>query len=200
MACLLILFATYYQYQNESIDYNIFRLNRKESQLRKQINYLVEKNNLLNKKYDLWNSYNDEFNAVIKIHNVNYSVFDVNGKALFTSFLPLKIIANSYSLDEELLSEIISNSDRRVLEKNDDEIGKFQSSYSVLKDKFGNPYGILFFPTVYHVHLPRESDHLRCMTNSFKNSKFFQMQPSMTLPVQAVRRVNERQAKPKKRG
>ena len=67
MACLLILFATYYQYQNESIDYNIFRLNRKESQLRKQINYLVEKNNLLNKKYDLWDNYNDEFNAVIKI-------------------------------------------------------------------------------------------------------------------------------------
>ena len=50
MACLLILFATYYQYQNESIDYNIFRLNRKESQLRKQINYLVEKNNLLNQE------------------------------------------------------------------------------------------------------------------------------------------------------
>ena len=146
MACLLILFATYYQYQNESIDYNIFRLNRKESQLRKQINYLVEKNNLLNKKYDLWNNYNDEFNAVIKIHNVNYSIFDVNGKALFTSFLPLKIIANSYSLEEELLSKIVSNSDSRVLEKNDDEIGKFQSSYSVLKDEFGNPYGILFFP------------------------------------------------------
>ena len=146
MACLLILLATYYQYQNESIDYNIFRLNRKESQLRKQINYLVEKNNLLNQKYDLWDNYNDEFNAVIKIHNVNYSVFDVNGKALFTSFLPLKIIANNYSLDEELLSKIISKSDSRIMEKNDDEIGKFQSSYSILKDKFGNPYGVLFFP------------------------------------------------------
>ena len=35
---------------------------------------------------------------------------------------------------------------KRVLEKNDDEIGKFQSSYSILKDEFGNPYGILFFP------------------------------------------------------
>ena len=146
MACLLILFATYYQYQNESIDYNIFRLNRKESQLRKQINYLVEKNNLLNKEYDLWDNYNEEFNAVIKIHNVNYSIFDIGGKALFTSFLPLKIISNNYSLDEELLSKIISNSDSRVLEKNDDEIGKFQSSYSVLQDEFGNPYGVLFFP------------------------------------------------------
>ena len=59
---------------------------------------------------------------------------------------PLKIIANNYSLDEELLSKIIGNIDSRVLEKNDDEIGKFQSSYSILKDEFGNPYGILFFP------------------------------------------------------
>ena len=146
MACLLILFATYYQYQNESIDYNIFRLNRKESQLRKQINYLVEKNNLFNQKYDSWENHNDEFSAVIKIHNVNYSVFDINGKALFTSFLPLKIIANNYTIDKGLLSKIINNNKRRVLEKNDDEIGNFQSSYSILKDEFGNPYGILFFP------------------------------------------------------
>jgi predicted RND superfamily exporter protein len=50
LACLLILAATFFQYQNESIDYNIFRLNRKESQLRKQIDYLVEKNDLLNQK------------------------------------------------------------------------------------------------------------------------------------------------------
>ena len=35
LTCLLILVATFFQYQNESIDYNIFRLNRKESQLRK---------------------------------------------------------------------------------------------------------------------------------------------------------------------
>jgi len=146
MACLLILFATYYQYQNESIDYNIFRLNRKESQLRKQINYLVEKNNLLNQNDSLWKNYNDEFNAVIKIHNVNYSIFNMSGKALFTSFLPLKIIANKYRLDRELISKITNNDKRRFLETNDDEIGKFQSSYSVLKDQFGTQYGILFFP------------------------------------------------------
>ena len=42
LACLLILAATFLQYQNESIDYNIFRLNRKENQLRKQIDYIVE--------------------------------------------------------------------------------------------------------------------------------------------------------------
>ena len=146
MACLLILVATSYQYQNESIDYNIFRLDRKEKQLRKQINYLVEKNDLLNQNDSLWASHKDELNAVIKIHNVNYSVFDLEGKPLFTSFLPLKIIANNYSLDRDFLQRIISNNGNRILEKNDDEIGKFQSSYSILQDVFGNPYGILFFP------------------------------------------------------
>ncbi|MGA0374278.1 MAG: sensor histidine kinase [Flavobacteriaceae bacterium] len=146
LACLLILAATFFQYQNESIDYNIFRLNRKESQLKKQIDYLVEKNDLLKKNDSAWSSYKEEFSAVIKIHNVNYSVFNLEGLPLFTSFLPLKVIANNYSLEDDFLRAILANSDGRILEKNNDEIGKFQSSYSILKDSFGNPYGVLFFP------------------------------------------------------
>lgn len=146
LACLLILAATFFQYQNESIDYNIFRLNRKESQLRKQIDYLVEKNDLLKKNDSVWAQYKQEFSAVIKIHNVNYSVFNLEGKPLFTSFLPLKIIANDYSLKDDFLDVILSKPDHRILEKNNDEIGKFQSSYSVLEDSFGKPYGVLFFP------------------------------------------------------
>jgi two-component system nitrogen regulation sensor histidine kinase NtrY len=146
LACLLILAATFFQYQNESIDYNIFRLNRKESQLRKQIDYLVEKNDLLKKNDSVWAQYKQEFSAVIKIHNVNYSVFNLEGKPLFTSFLPLKIIANDYSLKDDFLDVILSKPDHRILEKNNDEIGKFQSSYSLLEDGFGKPYGVLFFP------------------------------------------------------
>ena len=106
LACLLILTATFFQYQNESNDYNIFRLNRKENQLKKQIDYLVKKNNLLHKSFEVWTKHNDEFKAIIKIHNVNYSVFDLEGKPLFTSFLPLKIIANYYTKEEEYLSTI----------------------------------------------------------------------------------------------
>ena len=146
LACLLILTATFFQYQNESIDYNIFRLNRKESQLKKQIDYLVEKNDLLKKNDSTWAQHKEEFRAVIKIHNVNYSIFNLKGQPLFTSFLPLKIIANDYRLEADFVKAILAQSDSRILEKNNDEIGKFQSSYSVLKDSFDNPYGVLFFP------------------------------------------------------
>ena len=109
LACLLILTATFFQYQNESIDYNIFRLNRKESQLKKQIDYLVEKNDLLNKNDTIWARYKDEFSAVIKIHNVNFSVFNLEGKPLFTSFLPLKIIANEYHLEADFVKQFWHN-------------------------------------------------------------------------------------------
>ena len=61
LACLLILTATYFQYQNESEDYNLFRLNRKEIQLRNQISYLVNTNNLENKSDDHWIKYKDDF-------------------------------------------------------------------------------------------------------------------------------------------
>ena len=146
LACLLILAATYFQYQNESTDYNNFRLNRKENQLRKQIDYLVKKNDLLGKNDSIWSLHKEEFTAVIKIHKVNYSVFNLQGKPLFTSFLPLKVIANNYSLKADFLSAILEKSDRRILEENNDEIGRFQSSYSILKDEFDKPYGVLFFP------------------------------------------------------
>ena len=122
LTCLLILIATFFQYQNESIDYNLFRLTRKESQLKKQIDYLVEKNDLLKKNDSVWAQYKEEFSAVIKIHKVNYSVFSLEGQPLFTSFLPLKIIANNYTLDAEFLTNILAKSDSRVLEKNNDEV------------------------------------------------------------------------------
>ena len=146
LACILILVATYFQYQKESIDYNLFRLDRKENQLKKQIDYLVDKNDLLNKSDSVWAQHQEEFSAVIKIHNVNYSVFNLEGKPLFKSFLPLKIIANDYTIEEDFLKAILEKSGRRVMEQNNDEIGKFQSSYSVLEDGFGDPYGVLFFP------------------------------------------------------
>ena len=68
LACLLILTATYFQYQNESEDYNLFRLNRKESQLRNQISFLVKTNSLENKPDNYWLEHKDDFTAIMKKH------------------------------------------------------------------------------------------------------------------------------------
>jgi len=146
LACLMILGATYFQYQNEAEDYNLFRLDRKENQVRRHVNYLVQKNGLLNANDSIWALHQEELKAIAEIHKVEFSLFTLEGDPLFVSFLPLKIIANNYHLDERILRDIGNQTGDRFLEKNEDEIGKFQSSYSYLRTPGGTPYGILFFP------------------------------------------------------
>ena len=145
-ACIMILVATYFQYDSESESYNQFRMERKEKQLFSQINYLVKRNKLYPIILNDWSTHANDFESVRSILNVDYSIFDLNGNPLYTNFLPLKIIANNYKIEKRIIDLIGSNPSKRYIENNTDEIGRFQSSYSYLSDSSGDPYAILFFP------------------------------------------------------
>lgn len=145
-ACLMILGATYFQYDAESETYNQFRMQRKEKQLLSQINYLASKNDLIFSSQEKWTSFKNDFEAVRTILSVDYSVFDLKGNPLYVNFLPLKIIANNYKINKQTIKNIKENISNRFVENNFDEIGKFQSSYRYLLDSSGVEYAILFFP------------------------------------------------------
>ena len=144
-ATLLILGSTYYQYRTESDQYNSYRQERKENQLKRQINYLVNKHNLSN-NYDDWGDYDIDFDEITKIHSVEYSIFTTQGAPLFYSYLPLDIISNNYSLDKDFANMLVTNEQGKFTSENLTDVGKFQASYSVLKNDAGEKYAILFFP------------------------------------------------------
>ena len=144
-ATLLILGSTYYQYRTESDQYNSYRQERKENQLKRQINYLVNKHNLSN-NYDDWGDYDNDFDEITKIHSVEYSIFTTQGVPLFYSYLPLDIISNNYSLDKDFANMLVTNEEGKFTSENLTDVGKFQASYSVLKNDSGEKYAILFFP------------------------------------------------------
>ncbi|MGB0376370.1 MAG: sensor histidine kinase [Flavobacteriaceae bacterium] len=146
MACLLILLATLLQYDNQSSDYNSFRLYRKENQIKSHLNTLVNRYDLLRKSDSVWRLHTQEFRDITSIHKVEYSFFNLEGAPIFTTYLPLKVIANNYRLPEELTTRVRKSAEERYLEKNETEIGNFQASYSLLKTPEGTPYGILFYP------------------------------------------------------
>ena len=132
-ATLLVLGSTYYQYRTESDQYNSYRQERKENQLKRQINYIVNKYDLSN-NYDLWDDYQPDFEEITRIHNVEYSIFKSDGTPLFYSYLPLDVISNNYSLDVDFAQMLLSNEEGKFTSENFTDVGKFQSSYSVLKD------------------------------------------------------------------
>ena len=144
-AILLILGSTYYQYRTESDQYNSYRQERKENQLKRQINYIVNKYNLSN-NYTDWKNYDNDFDEITKIHSVEYSIFTIQGAPLFYSYLPLDIISNNYSLDKDFASMLVANDEGKFTSENLTDVGKFQASYSVLKNDAGEKYAILFFP------------------------------------------------------
>ena len=146
LACLLILGATLLQYDNQSSDYNIFRLYRKENQIKSHLNTLVKRYDLLQQPDSIWTQYTQEFRDITKIHKVEYSFFNLEGAPIFTTYLPLKVIANGYRLPADLSQKIRESAQNRYLEKNETEIGNFQASYSMLTTDEGVPYGILFYP------------------------------------------------------
>ena len=144
-ATLLILGSTYYQYRTESDQYNSYRQERKENQLKRQINYIVNKYNLSN-NYSDWENYDNDFDEITKIHSVEYSIFTTQGVPLFYSYLPLDIISNNYSLDKDFANMLVTNEEGKFTSENLTDVGKFQASYSVLKNDAGEKYAILFFP------------------------------------------------------
>jgi nitrogen fixation/metabolism regulation signal transduction histidine kinase len=146
VAGLLILGTTSIQYESQRENYHLGRLDRKEIQIKRHIDYLVNKHDLLNGSDSLWKQYASDFEKINEIHNIQYSLFNIDGSPLFIYHSPLEIIANDYILNPILLNKIFYSEQGRYLEHYSSDIDKFHASYRLLKDRFQRPYAILFFP------------------------------------------------------
>ena len=146
IAGLMILGTTTIQYESQRENYHLGRLARKEIQIKRHIDYLSNKHNLSEKPIDLWKEYSSDFEKINTIHNVQYSLFTVQGDPIFIYHSPLEVVANNYRLGDVLLDKIKTSENGSYIEHYKSEIDNFHASYNVLKDELNSPYAILFFP------------------------------------------------------
>ena len=146
VAGLMILGTTTIQYESQRENYHLGRLARKEIQIQRHVDYLVQKHNLTKKPFDIWQKFSSDFEEINSIHNVQYSLFSINGEPLFIYHSPLEVIANNYKLNSELLKKIKNSNKGSYIEHYRSDIDNFHASYKILKDEFNLPYAILFFP------------------------------------------------------
>lgn len=143
---LLILFASYLQYNAQSEDYNLRRLIRKETQVRTHLNYLLRRDLAFHSIRDRREFYKREFSSIAAIHKVEFALFDLEGVPLFYSYAQNTDEDDNYRLSETLRKQLFDQPELRLADQNVQEKGKFQSSYSALIDDEGMPYVILYFP------------------------------------------------------
>jgi len=143
---LLILFASYLQYNSQSEDYNLRRLFRKETQVKTHLNYLMKRDTAFQKISQIKAYNQQEFSSIAAIHKVEYALFTLTGQPIFYSYAEMGKAEDIYTLSQEVIDDLYQNQSLRLLKQNQAEKGKFQSSYSILADEFGQPYAILYFP------------------------------------------------------
>ena len=72
IAGLLILGTTTIQYESKKENYHLGRLARKEKQIQTHVDYLTQKNGLMNEPYEVWQKYSSDFEKINSINNVLY--------------------------------------------------------------------------------------------------------------------------------
>ena len=144
LATILIIGITIYQYNKQTIDYNVSRFGRKEETLKKEIDIqLYKRSNLSVTTNNLQTIFQDAIYEIAYIHNLEISMYDLSGVMLKTSVpfgLKDSIPPNLSTLK---VSELKLSKDSRVFEITENNKIKIETSYTYILDAISNKIGIL---------------------------------------------------------
>ncbi|MFK7748272.1 MAG: PAS domain-containing sensor histidine kinase [Kordia sp.] len=144
VASILIALVTIYQYSEQSNDYHLRRLDRKEKQVKGHVKYLIffETTYVVNEE-NLGLIFQKEIFKIADIHNVIFNLYDLEGGFLKTSDTSIR----SEGITECLPAKILNNLQYNVDKHYDDIVlengTEYQSSYSIITDAKSKPLGII---------------------------------------------------------
>ena len=144
LASVLILVVTVYQYDEQTKEYNIQRFERKEAISKKTIELeLSNKTTYDVNTANLSKIFQNRIYEISSINKLNISLYNLEGTLLKTSFGNVFEKTEKGPLTESLISELLQNSNHRVLKNKRIEGTSYQTSYSYLQDAKFKRIGIL---------------------------------------------------------
>ena len=146
LASVLIAAVTIYQYHEQAKDYNEQRLERKEAQLKKNINYVLQATTWEPITENLGHIFQKDIGQIADVQKVNFNIYDLNGELIISSRTSLtKEVANK-CLSAEVLNNLSSSAKKRHVKKEATAAGDVQSSFTYITDLKFKPIGILNLP------------------------------------------------------
>ena len=144
LASILIVGVTIYQYDKETKEYNIERFGRKEEATKKSIELtLKRKETGLITTQRLATIFKERIFEISSVHNLDISMFDLNGKLLKSSIIKPFNDTTNYNLSPPVLNDIEIARNHRAFYVNVVENISNESSYSYITDLQMKRIGIL---------------------------------------------------------
>lgn len=150
ISSILIASVSIIQFRNEAKEYHQERLERKETAIKENINYILKNTTypLTTENIPLIFSERDKIHELSDIHALEINFYDLNGKLLKSSKSSFAIDDEPKSIENYIVRLVQSSMDKRYVEVNEINGIKNLSSYSEIKDLQFKPLAILNLPYI----------------------------------------------------
>ena len=118
IASVLIAGVTVYQYREQSKDYHQDRLERKEEQIKQSISYTLQSTTYPVITENLGLIFKDEIYRIADVQNVNFNIYDLEGRLLKSSRPQFNNDSISRCLEAYLLNNLKESPNKRYVEDN----------------------------------------------------------------------------------
>lgn len=142
MASVLIAIVTIIQYNEQAKEYNTDRFVRKETAIRKHIDYEMRNSSYPIKETYLLPIFQSTIKKISDVHNLEVEIFDLQGNFIISSNDEI----TSGSISENVFNELKSTINHRFVSRAKKDGVEFQSSFTYLLDDSLKKIGILHLP------------------------------------------------------
>ncbi len=146
LASILIAGVTIYQYRQQAQDYHKERLQRKEENIRRNIEFVIRETTypVTTEKVPL--IFKDEIFKIADIHQLRVNLYDLEGGFLISSKANIEGDLLPECLSSDILNAISNTGSHRFVQKTTKNGETFRSSYTYITDSKFKPLGILNLP------------------------------------------------------
>ena len=146
IASILIAIVTIYQYREEAKDYHKDRLERKEENIRRHIDFVIRETTYPVTTENIPLIFKTEAIKIAEIHQLQVNLYDLDGGFLKSSKESIEGDSLPECLSAHVLNEISHSASQRYVEMTEKNGKTYQSSYTYITDKKFKPLAILNLP------------------------------------------------------
>ncbi|MFC7356274.1 sensor histidine kinase [Jejudonia soesokkakensis] len=148
LASILIAIVTIFQYREEAEDYHRDRLQRKEANIRENINFVIEENSFAKETKNIPYIFKEKIYEIKAIHNLELYFYDLEGNLLKSSKASFIKDTTKQKIPAYVMEALESSADKHYVEEFEEDGQKYQSSYSYITDSYFKPLAILNLPYI----------------------------------------------------
>ena len=147
-ASILIAGVTIYQYKQEAQQLRSEKLIRKENAIRDHISYILKKTTYEVKTENIPLIFKDEIYKIRNIHDVDLSLYSLEGELLRSSLISFYKDSSDTSLQPSLLNKLKNVKYKRLVKSFKKDGESYRSSYTYIADQYFKPIAVLNLPLV----------------------------------------------------